>query len=149
MKDYLSHIKETTLYPSSGCLITPTVAMQYSFPTNSVWVLSILYLIKYIGTSLCANTAAAVSVILHSFLPSNSPPSFLYISKYALCIRPSYLPPLSSVKSHSSYKGVVRSIMLSNSHVKKALSICKRLSIRALRLGISSLDKSLRLCFGN
>lgn len=38
-----SHIKETTLYPSSGCLITPMVAMRYSFPINSVWVLSNLF----------------------------------------------------------------------------------------------------------
>ena len=40
---YSFHIKDATLYPSSGCLITPTVAMRYSFPINSVWVLSNLF----------------------------------------------------------------------------------------------------------
>lgn len=48
LEDY-SHIKETTLYPCSGCLIIPIVAMRYLFPINASWCSSILYRILYKG----------------------------------------------------------------------------------------------------
>lgn len=143
---YHSQMKDTTLYPFSGCLITPTEAIRYSLPTNSVWCLSILYLIKNMGMSLCSNIAAAASVILHNFLPLNSPPSFLNKSKHVLYIRPSYSPPLSIVKSLRRYMSVVRLDILSNSQVKNGLSIWKRLSTRILRLGISRPSMKASAC---